>query len=174
MAKVSLNKVTPIKKIDNVTIVINGENIEVKQYLNGSELTGLLNEVMNLTFDVDGFVSPLRFELYSKVFLIKYYTNINITDTMIDNIEKTYELLQINNIFDSVFEAIPREEINKTRELLCDTMKKIQEYNTSFVGWMRTAANDQAATEMNLENVMKEITNNENFNVVKEVVQNLN
>jgi hypothetical protein len=30
MAKVSLNKVTPIKKIDNVTIVINGENIEVK------------------------------------------------------------------------------------------------------------------------------------------------
>jgi hypothetical protein len=48
---------------------------------------------MNLTFDVDGFVSPLRFELYSKVFLIKYYTNINITDTMIDNIEKTYELL---------------------------------------------------------------------------------
>ena len=174
MAKVSLNKITPVKKIDNVTIVINEENIEVKQYLNGSELTGLINEVMNLTFDVDGFVSPLRFELYSKVFLIKYYTNINITDTMIDNIEKTYELLQINNIFDSIFEAIPQEEMNKTKQLLLDTMKKIQEYNTSFVGWMRTAANDQAAAELNLENVMKEITNNENFNVVKEVVQNLN
>lgn len=173
MAKVSFNKITPIKSGEIKELEINGEKITVKQYLPADELTALIVDVMNFTFDNDGFVSPLRYEIYSKMYIVKYFTNINITDTMIDNIEKTYDLLTLNNIITRVLDSIPDDEICRIENIMWDTMKKIQEYNTSFIGWIKTTANDKALAEMDLQKIVSELQNTENFETVKEVMENM-
>jgi len=173
MAKVSFNKITPIKSGEIKELEINGEKIIVKQYLPTDELTALIVDVMNFTFDNDGFVSPLRYEIYSKMYIVKYFTNINITDTMIDNIEKTYDLLVLNNIINQVLDSIPDDEICRIENIMWDTMKKIQEYNTSFIGWIKTTANDKALAEMDLQKIVSELQNTENFETVKEVMENM-
>ena len=173
MAKVSFNKITPIKGEKDVTITIAGENITIKQYLPMNEVINFLMELMNYTFDNDGFISPVRYEVYSKVLLLKYFTNINITDTMISNIEKTYDSLYVNNIFDNVLSNIPEKYFTLLTTLMETTVKKIQEYNTSFIGWIRQSANDQAATELNLENTLNELKNSDNFDTLKNVMEQL-
>lgn len=173
MAKVSLNKITPIKSLTDVQVQINNETVLVKQYLTVSELTNFLMDLMNYTFDVDGFISPLRYEVYNKVLLLKYFTNISITETMIVNVEKTYDTLYINNVFEPILAAIPEKYLQLVNNLTEMTSKKIQEYNTSLIGWMKQAANDKAATELDLENVINELKNSENFDVVKSVMENL-
>ena len=173
MAKVGMSKLTPIKSRQDVPIIINNEEILVKQYLPINTLVQLLNEVVNYAFDIDGFISPIRYEIYGKVLIIKYFTNINITDAMIQNIDKTYDQLYLNNIINQVMDNINEDYKNFMMDLLDSTAKKIQEYNTSFVGWIRTQANDKAITEMNLNGILEELKNNENFDVLKEVVDKL-
>ena len=110
MAKISLSKIAPIKKIDPVTIKIGEEEVIVTQYLSTDDKIALIERVLNVTVDDTGFFNPMRLEVYFHLEIIRTYTNISITDNMMANPTKTYDLLIMNQILDAVLEAIPEEE----------------------------------------------------------------
>lgn len=173
MAKISFNKVTPIKNIDPKIINISGEEITVSQYLPIMDKAALVERLLNYSFDESGFASPIRLETYFSLELIRCYTNISITDKMIENAPKTYDSLEMNQVVNMVIEAIPKEEYEALQTLIQDSIDNVARYNTSFVGMLRTAAADYKNTQINLNEMSNLITDPEQLTLVKNILEKI-
>lgn len=173
MAKVSLNKVTPIKNIDPKVINISGEEISVIQYLSISDKADMIERILNYAFDETGFASPIRLETYFGLELIRCYTNINITEKMVENAAKTYDALELNGIIDAVVEVIPEEEYETLWDLVDESVNNVSRYNTSFVGMLRTAATDYQNTQINLDEMSGLLKDPGQLTLVKDILEKL-
>lgn len=173
MAKVSLNSITPIKKVDSVKIKIGEQEIEVLQYLPINDKLALAERVLNMTLDDTGFLNPVRLEVYTYLEIIRTYTNISITDKMMENAPKTYDLLEMNNILVSIVNAIPEEEYNALIGMIEDSAEHTVKYLTSFVGMMKTVSQDYDATKMNVDEIMNTLDNPEKIGLVKDILDKI-
>ena len=173
MAKVSLNSITPIKKIDSVKIKIGEQEIEVLQYLPINDKLALAERVLNMTLDDTGFLNPVRLEVYTYLEIIRTYTNISITDKMMENAPKTYDLLEMNNILVSIANAIPEEEYNALIGMIEDSAEHTVKYLTSFVGMIKTVSQDYDATKMNVDEIMNTLDNPEKIGLVKDILDKI-
>ena len=173
MAKVSLNSITPIKKVDSVKIKIGEQEIEVLQYLPINDKLALAERVLNMTLDDTGFLNPVRLEVYTYLEIIRTYTNISITDKMMENAPKTYDLLEMNNIFVNIVNAIPEEEYNALIGMLEDSAEHTVKYLTSCVGMMKTVSQDYDATKMNVDEIMNTLDNPEKIGLVKDILDKI-
>lgn len=173
MAKVSLNSITPIKKVDSVKIKIGEQEIEVLQYLPINDKLALAERVLNMTLDDTGFLNPVRLEVYTYLEIIRTYTNISITDKMMENAPKTYDLLEMNNVLVSIVNAIPEEEYNALIGMIEDSAEHTVKYLTSFVGMMKTVSQDYDATKMNVDEIMNTLDNPEKIGLVKDILDKI-
>lgn len=173
MAKISLSKITPIKKVDSITIDILDQSVEIVQYLSVGEKLHLLEEVLNAVIDDTGYFNPIKMEIYFLLHLIKYYTNISLTEKMMEEPVKTYDLLEINKVFDAVINAIPQEEYEMLYEATENTAIHVAKYLDSFVGTMKSITNDHQLTKESLEQVFASLQNPEDVGFLKDVLQKL-
>ena len=163
MAKISLTKLTPIKTIDNKVININGENVSIIQYLPITEKAKLVSDVLGDTLDEHGMNSNIRENVYTGIRLIQYYTNINITENMLNNSGKTYDLLMLNNIIDQVKENIPKEELDYIIDAIRQSINIVSEYRTSIAGLftdMQAGNQDSVRSADELMNQLNEVSQN--------------
>lgn len=174
MAKVSLNKVTPIKNIDPKVINISGEEITVIQYLPMADKIAFVENILAEVFDSTGLSSPIRTEVYFYLNLIKTYTNISITDKMMENAGKTYDLLEMNHIIEAVIENIPKDEFEALFDYVSDTVEHIEQFNYSLLGVMKTVGKDYSTTNISLDNVMEQFKEIEGSEVLRDVLTKLN
>lgn len=173
MAKVSLSKIAPIKKIDPVVIHIGEEEIAVTQYLPTDDKIALIERVLNITVDDTGFFNPMRLEVIFHLELIRTYTNISITDNMMSNPTKTYDTLCMNKILDAVVEAIPEEEYNFLFDTAEDCAHHITKYNNSIMGVLNSVSNNYNETSFKLDELLKDLDNPAKVGFVKEVLEKL-
>lgn len=173
MAKISLNSITPIKKVDSVKIKIGEQEIEVLQYLPVNDKLALAERVLNMTLDDTGFLNPVRLEVYTYLEIIRTYTNISITDKMIENAPKTYDLLEMNHILVEVVNAIPEEEYNALIGMIEDSAEHTVKYLTSFVGMMKTVSQDYDATKMNVDEIMNTLDDPDKIGLVKDILDKI-
>lgn len=135
MAKVSITKLQEIKYINPIVIEINNEKIEVSQYLSMAQKAEMTQEFLTCVLDDHGMSSSLREEIYFKLLLIKYYTNINLTNLMLtDNAFKTYDLIHLNHIDEKICGAIPVDEYELIKQLCYNGLHIVSEYRTSIAG----------------------------------------
>lgn len=174
MAKVSLNKVTPIKNIDPKVINIGGEEITVIQYLPMADKITFVENILEEVFDSTGLSSPIRTEVHFYLNLIKTYTNISITDKMMENAGKTYDLLEMNHIIEAVIENIPKDEFEALFDYVSDTVEHIEQFNYSLLGVMKTVGKDYSTTNISLDNVMEQFKEIEGSEVLRDVLTKLN
>ena len=173
MAKVSFNKITPIKSIDPKVININGETVSIIQYLSIGEKANLVERILNYAFDDTGFASPIRLETYFGLELVRCYTNISITDKMIENVIKTYDALELNGIIDTIIENIPIDEYDALWDLVNESISNVSKYNSSFVGMLRTAAADYQNTQINLDQMSGLLQDPEQLTLVKNILEKI-
>lgn len=173
MAKISLSAIAPIKKIDPVTIQINGQDIEVIQYLPTQEKLALVERVLNRTIDDTNFFNPVRMEVYTVIEIINTYTNISITEKMIENAPKTFDTLVMNKIIDAVVEAIPEEEYDTVFDAVEDCAVHITNYLNSIQGVLKTVAQDYDATKMNVDEMMKTLDQPDKVGLLKDILDKL-
>lgn len=173
MAKISLSKLTPVKKVEPKTIVIAEQEIVVEQYLPVQEKMAMLENVLNHTIDETGFFNPTRLEVFFIIYLIKTYTNISITDKMIEEAHKTYDLLEMNGITDAIVEAIPDTEYETLYEAVEITSQHVSEHITSFAGTMKTVLADYSATKMDVDAISRALSDPEQVGLVKDVLDKL-
>ena len=174
MAKVSLNKVTPIKNIDPKVINISGEEITVMQYLPVADKITFVETIVEEVFDSTGLSSPIRTEVYFYLNLVKTYTNISITDKMMENPSKTYDALEMNGIIAAIIENIPEDEFDTLFEYVTSTVEHIEQFNYSLLGVMKTVGKDYTSTSTSLENVMEQFKEIEGSEVLRDVLTKLN
>lgn len=158
MAKISLNKITPIKSLESKFIEINGEKIEVIQYLPTTEKAELLQNILTDVLDDQGISSGLREQIFIGLYIIKYYTNINLTDTMLTNGAKTYDLLVLNKILPAVIEAIPSDEYNLMVDIIYDSLHIMQQYHTSLAGMFKDVTANQNTETKTVEELLNDLS----------------
>lgn len=173
MAKVSLKAITPVKKVDPQIIKIGEQEVEVIQYLPINDKLALVERVLNLTIDDTGFLNPVRLEVYAILEIVKTYTNISITDKMMENAPSTYDLLMINEVLDHVIAAIPEDEYDAIFDAIEDCAEYTVKYLNSFVGMMKTVTNDYDATKMNVEEIMKTLDQPDKIGLVKDILDKI-
>ena len=80
MAKVPFTKLGLIKDNKIETIEINGQIIEIKQYLPIQEKLELVSRIINNSSDDNNFQNPMKLDLFTCLEVIYAYTNISFTD----------------------------------------------------------------------------------------------
>jgi len=138
MAKVSLIKITPIKSGEIKEVEINGEKVQVRQYLPTAEKIALTERVLAGAFDESNRYSMFRLNILMEIEIIKTYTNFNITEKQMENILNLYDLLVLNNIIKQVNENIPDEELIELRNKIYDEADNLEHYLNSLMGVMKT------------------------------------
>jgi len=174
MAKVSLTKIAPIKKLDKVIIKINDEDVEVIQYLPIAEKAELSERVVNAAIDPEnGILSTSRMDVYTVLEIVRTYTNINITDKMMEEAPKTYDLLILNGIYDKIVEAIPKDEYNSLQGRVFNDCENVQKYLESFKGIMKSINQDYSNTEMDVDKIMTELKDPEAYGLLRDILDKI-
>ena len=173
MSKLSFKTFSSIKTIEPATLKINETEVTVEQYLPLAQKTALIEKVLSAAMDDTGFFSPIRLKVYYTIEMISNYTNINITDKMLENADKTYDAIVMNNLGVKVLEAIPQEEQDCIWNGIQECAKAIALYQNSFVGMMKNSAKDFDATKLDLEDLMATLDQPEKVGLVKEVLDKM-
>lgn len=169
---ISFIKVTPIRDVTNTTTNFNGQDVTILQYLPIEKKSKLIEQIMSYVFDDTGFASPIRLNIYFTIFTIKAYTDISITDKMIENANKTYDAIILNHL-DELLNSIPENELNDLQEMVEKSIDQVVKYNTSFLGMVRAASADYDATKMNVDELMQTLDQPEKVGLVKDVLDKL-
>jgi len=159
MSKITYASLKLKQKEEIKTINIEGNSIEVKQYLPISDKIDLVDITLQKSKE-DNLYNPLKVNMYFHLNLIYLYTNITFTDKQREDEEKLYDVLDSNGIINEVVAAIPENEytdlLNKTAEKIDNELK----YNTTAAAIVSKFINDlprnaQAAAEI-VDNFDKE------------------
>lgn len=169
---ISFTKVTPIKDVTTTITNFNGQDITILQYLPIEKKSKLIEQIMSYVFDDTGFASPIRMNIYFTIFTLKAYTDISITEKMIENANKTYDAIILNHL-DTLLNFIPENELNDLQEMVEKSIDQVVKYNTSFLGMMRAASADYDATKMNVDELMQTLDQPDKVGLVKDVLDKL-
>ena len=173
MAKLAFSKITPIKSLEDKIITIGEEQVSVRQYLPVDDKAKMVERILAASFDENGFASPVRVNIYFGLELIRCYTNINITEKMFENAGKTYDSLVMNNVIDIVKRALPVAEYDELQHFVYGCVTHIEQYNSSFVGMMKTVTQDYDATKINIEEIMATLDQPDKIGMVKDVLDKM-
>jgi len=102
----------------------------------------LVNYIVQSTFDANGLLSPLRQDIYTTIGILRWYTNINFTDTMLKEIEKTYDLICLNNLYNIVLDNIDEIEKENLLVLITKALYETSTHINSFAGQLQYAKTD--------------------------------
>jgi len=172
MAKVSFTSLTPIKSVEDKIVKFEDKDIIVKQYLPIKDKADLVTYVIQSAFDENGLFSPVRQEIYSTIGLLRWYTNINFTDTMLINIEKTYDAIALNHV-DHVLTDINEDEYNCIMNMIDDAVVETKDYLRSFAGQLRAVQQDYNETNFDMEKIAATLQDPKQIGLVKEIMEKM-
>lgn len=172
MAKINFKELAPQKEMALKTYSINNNHILIEQYLPISKKMALVEKILTESVDETGFFSPMRLKAYYTIEMMRAYTNISITDKMMETPDKIYDLIQINEL-NKVIQEIPQSERNVMWHGVLDSASAITTYQTSLVGMMKTISNDYSATKINVEEIMKTLDQPEKVGLVKDILEKI-
>lgn len=167
-AKMGLKATNDIK-----TIIIGEQEIDVKQYLPIQKKLELISNVLNNSHDDNNFANPVKVDVFFKLEIMYNYTNIAFTDKQKEDFIKTYDLLEENDIFNLVREAIPAFEYQSLYEDMWDCINEVYKYRSSVLGIMDTIKTDYNGVGADLEDFLAKMGDEENMTFLKNVVTKL-
>lgn len=173
MAKINLKQLITIKATEPITININNIDITVKQYLPLDEKMELVQRVLNRAVDETGFFSPMRLDVILELEIIRTYTDINITDKMMDTPGKVYDQIENNGIWRDILTTLPQTEYHALHQAVNDCAAAVTSYQTSFVGVMKNISENYDATKINIDELMKTLDQPDKVGMVKEILDKM-
>ena len=175
MAKIVLSKVAPQKVTDIApkTIMINDQEVTLIKYLPTQEKVNLVDRVVNSVIDTTGYVNPMKLDIYFNIEIVKTYTNISITDKMMENPTKLFDTLRINGILDTVLDEIDPDGQNDLYNYVDEATSNIVSYLNSFSGMMKTVSDNYNIANMNADEIMNKLDDPEKIGLVKEVLEKI-
>ena len=173
MAKVAFNKLNKVKSIPDSSITIGENTVEVKQYLGMVDKIDLMTRVIELAGDETGFYNIVKLDVFYVIEMLKAYTNISFTEKQMEDIGKLYDSIVMNNIWDTVKEAIPEKERKYVWNNTLELAESINKYNSSMLGILKTIKSDYSETEFNMEKMANIIQDPEQLAFVKGILENI-
>ena len=173
MAKVSFNKITPIKKAEDISVTIGDEIVILKSYLPIVEKSELIEAIVNGALDTTNHINDMRAEMLFTVYVIQKYSNISFTEKQLENIPALYDLIKLNNIDTAIFAKFNNKEYMDLRQMLEMTINHVNEYINSFAGVLNIVNGEQNNSESNIDKMLTELQTLTDNSLIKDVMDNL-
>lgn len=171
MAKVNLIKLNKIKSLDPIDIKIGEETISVVQYLPlEKKLTIMQNIIEQAGNNEEGFYNIVKLTVFYTIEMLRAYTNISFTEKQLEDPQKLYDIIVLNNIWSEVKKAIPQSELTDIWENTCALAREITDYNHSALGILKMVRADYGETDFNIASIMENIKDPETLGLMKEIL----
>lgn len=167
-AKLKLQKNTTVK-----TVIVNDFEIEVKQYLPIEEKLNLITNVINYAADVNGFMNPLKVELFGTLEIIYAYSNISFTEKQREDSVNLYDTLVGSGVADKIIAEIPRVEYEGVLETINECIEHIYAYKNSAAGIIESVVQDYGNVSFNATEIQKQLADPNNMALLKDVLTKL-
>lgn len=170
--KVSLTKLGLKKNTNTIQIEWNGQIVNIKEYLSIQDKLNLIERIINQSLDTNNFVNPARLDIFMTLETLYAYTDINFTDKQKADIINLYDLFISSGLWEKIKSTINNEFIiiENTSKLIID---EIYKYKNSALGILQAAATDYNQTNFDANVIRDKLTNKENVEFVKEVIDKL-
>lgn len=173
MAKINYSKLNLNPKEDKV-IIIDGLEIEVKQYLPIEQKLEMISDVINQSIDGETrFFNVGKLELFLGLEIFYNYTNINFTNKQKENFCKLYDTLVSSGLYEEVKNAMDENEYFLLKEILYTTIENIYKYNNSVYGIMDNISKDYANLDLDASSIQKKLSDPESLKLLKDVMAKL-
>ncbi len=154
------------------TVIINGQEVLVKQYLPIEKKLELISTTVTQAVGSNAFVDPTHLEVYATLNIIAAYSDIVFTAKQrVDNITKTYDVLESSGAAATIIEAIPEAEYQFLYNCIDEGAKAYTAYTNSAAGILERASNSFSATEFDAEKLMATINDPEQLAIVKKMFE---
>lgn len=173
MAKIGFTKLGLKLNQEVKNITINEQDVEVKQYLPINDKLELISNVINLAADANNFMNPIKLKIFLALEMIEAYTNLNFTEKQKEDPAKIYDLLSSNGIIDTIFNAIPEEEVYYLQEGVFDSADAIYTYKNSVMGILEAVTADYSSMNLDASNIQQALSDPDNLSLLRDVLAKL-
>ena len=171
MVKVSLTKLNKIKSLDPIDIKIGEETVSVVQYLPlEKKLTIMQNIIEQAGNNEEGFYNIVKLTVFYTIEMLRAYTNISFTEKQLEEPQKLYDIIVLNNIWETVKDNIPEKERDYIWDNTCALAREITDYNHSALGILKMVRADYGETDFNIASIMENIKDPETLGLMKEIL----
>ena len=174
MAKVNLTKLNKIKSLDPIDIKIGEETISVVQYLPlEKKLTVMQNIIEQAGNNEEGFYNIVKLSVFYIIEMLRVYTNISFTEKQLEDPQKLYDIIVLNNIWNEVKKAIPQSELTDIWENTCALAREITDYNHSALGILKLMSDDYENLNFDVQEITEKLSDRTNLDLVKNLLTKL-
>lgn len=174
MAKVSLTKLNKIKSLDPIDIKIGEETISVIQYLPLEKKLAIMQNIIEQAGNnEEGFYNIVKLTVFYTIEMLRAYTNISFTEKQLEEPQKLYDIIVLNNIWNEVKKAIPQSELTGMWENTCALAREITDYNHSALGILNLLSNDYDNLSLDTTDMANKLSNVDNLKMLREILTKL-
>lgn len=170
MAKPTFSKLKLAANVDKKEITWEDQVIEVKQYLSIEDKLKLVTEVLNAAADENRFYNKGKINLYFKLYITYFYTNISFTDKQKEEIIKTYDVLYSSGLWNCIKKAIPEEELDYMYDLVVDVAKQVYYYQNSIYGILDSINTDYNKLDLDIQKLTENLRDKEGVQFLDQVL----
>jgi len=170
MAKPTFSKLKLSVNTEEKEFIWEDQVIKVKQYLSIEDKLQLISQILNSAADENRFYNKGKIDLYFRLYIIYFYTNISFTDKQKEEVIKTYDIIYSSGFWDNIKKIIPEEELKYLYDLTIDVTKQIYVYQNSVYGILDTINTDYSNMNLDIQQLTNQITNKENVEFLDNVL----
>ena len=174
MVKVNVTKLNKIKSLDPIDIKIGEETISVVQYLPlEKKLTIMQNIIEQAGNNEEGFYNIVKLTVFYTIEMLRAYTNISFTEKQLEEPQKLYDIIVLNNIWNEVKKVIPQSELTDMWENTCALAREITEYNHSALGILKLMSDDYENLNFDVQEITEKLSDRTNLDLVRNLLTKL-
>lgn len=174
MVKVNLTKLNKIKSLDPIDIKIGEETISVVQYLPlEKKLTIMQNIIEQAGNNEEGFYNIVKLTVFYTIEMLRAYTNISFTEKQLEEPQKLYDIIVLNNIWETVKDSIPEKERDYIWDNTCALAREITEYNHSALGILKLMSDDYENLNFDVQEITEKLSDRTNLDLVRNLLTKL-
>lgn len=174
MAKISYNKFEKPTYPEDKVVEFQGQQIEVRQWVPTAEKLQAIGSIIELAHDPSiNYANPTGLDVFTSIYIIKLYSNIEFTDELIDSGTILYDEINNSGLLELVKSAIPQQELQDFLNKLKKTYKAYYQYRQSALGLVEIISTDYSDIDQQLDNIQTKFENKDNLTYVKDLLEKL-
>lgn len=174
MIKVNVTKLNKIKSLDPINIKIGEETISVVQYLPlEKKLTVMQNIIEQAGNNEEGFYNIVKLSVFYTIEMLRVYTNISFTEKQLEDPQKLYDIIVLNNIWETVKDSIPEKERDYIWDNTCALAREITDYNHSALGILKLMSDDYENLNFDVQEITEKLSDRTNLDLVRNLLTKL-
>lgn len=174
MAKPTFHKLQLKVAKDKTQFNWNEQTISVITYLPIEKKINLIADVINGSADENDFQDAGKIDVYYKINILYYYTDLVFTDKQKKDIGKIYDSVITSGFMNEVLKHIPEEEQRFLDYILNVSIKDYYESRrNSIKGLLENMALDYSNLDFNATDIQKKLADPDNLKLLKGVMGEL-